>query len=208
MKLQISDLNSDREWSAATGRTKTQFEKLLLLFTASYLELYEQSVAKRQAEIEMTPCLSSEEELLFFTLFSLKVGLTYDVLSIVSGIESEAKDAFGRIAVIFEFQFFDGSLPLANYKSPSESYRQQSREPFGFIQVRLFQVEATRFQSSKQGLNTPSFLVVLAAPASILAKPESDIRPIPGNNRSSTIKHWMNWLQVLKIEPSPVMIGV
>lgn len=92
MKLQISDLGTDREWSAATGCTKTQFEKLLGLFTVSYLELYGKSVTERQAEIEVTPCLSSEEELLFFTLFSLKVGLTYDVLGFVSGMDgSNAK---------------------------------------------------------------------------------------------------------------------
>jgi hypothetical protein len=86
MELQISDLNTDREWSAATGCTKAQFEKLLVLFTASYLELYQKPVAARHAGIEVTPCLSSEEELLFFTLFSLKVGLTYDVLGFVSGM--------------------------------------------------------------------------------------------------------------------------
>ena len=92
MKLQISDLNTDREWSAATGCTKTQFEKLLVLFAQSYLELYARPVAERQAEIEVTPSLSSEEELLFFTLFSLKVGLTYDVLGFVSGMDrSNAK---------------------------------------------------------------------------------------------------------------------
>lgn len=92
MKLQISDLNTDREWSAATGCTKPQFEKLLVLFAKSYLELYGRPVAERQAEIEVTPSLSSEEELLFFTLFSLKVGLTYDVLAFVSGMDrSNAK---------------------------------------------------------------------------------------------------------------------
>lgn len=92
MKLQISDLHTDREWSAATGCIQTQFEKLLGLFTTSYLELYGQSVAGRQAGIEVTPCLSSEKELLFFTLFSLKVGLAYDVLGFVSGMDgSNAK---------------------------------------------------------------------------------------------------------------------
>lgn len=92
MKLQISDLNADREWSAATGCPKAQFEKLLVLFTASYFELYGKSVAERHAEIEVTSCLPSEEDLLFFTLFSLKVGLTYDVLGLVSGMDrSNAK---------------------------------------------------------------------------------------------------------------------
>jgi hypothetical protein len=92
MKLQISDLSTDRQWGAATGCTQTQFEKLLVFFTASYLQLHGKSVIERQAEIEVTPCLGSEKELLFFTLFSLKVGLTYDVLGFVSGMDgSNAK---------------------------------------------------------------------------------------------------------------------
>ncbi len=88
MKLQITDLTTDRQWCAATGYTCAQFEKLLALFTQSYFELYRQTVAQRQAEIEVTPTLTSEEELLFFTLFSLKAGLTYDLLGFVSGMDA------------------------------------------------------------------------------------------------------------------------
>jgi hypothetical protein len=50
-----------------------------VLFTASYCELFGHSGAHRQADLEVTPSLQSEQELLFFTLFSLKVSLTYDV---------------------------------------------------------------------------------------------------------------------------------
>ena len=88
MQLQIADLTTSRQWCAATGYTPVQFEKLLGLFTQSYFELYGQTVAQRQAEIEVTPSLTSEEELLFFTLFSLKAGLTYDVLGFVSGMDA------------------------------------------------------------------------------------------------------------------------
>lgn len=88
MQLQISDLTTTRQWGAAIGFTPVQFEKLLNVFTQSYFELYGQTVAQRQAEIEVTPSLSSEEELLFFTLFSLKAGLTYDVLGFVSGMDA------------------------------------------------------------------------------------------------------------------------
>jgi hypothetical protein len=82
MKLKISDLKTERQWRAATGFDQARFEKLLALFTASYLHLYGKSVAHRQAEIEVTPSLTSVEELLFFTLFSLKAGLTYDLLGL------------------------------------------------------------------------------------------------------------------------------
>ena len=88
MQLQIADLTSTRQWGAVTGFTRVQFEKLLVLFTPSYFELFGQTVAQRQAEIEVTPSLASEEELLFFTLFSLKAGLTYDALGFVSGMDA------------------------------------------------------------------------------------------------------------------------
>jgi hypothetical protein len=88
MKLQIADLTTDRQWCAATGFTATQFEQLLVLFTQSYFELYRQTVAERQAELEIKPTLTSEEELLFFTLFSLKASLTYDLLGFVTGMDA------------------------------------------------------------------------------------------------------------------------
>ena len=78
MQLQIASLTTERQWAAVTGFTCAQFQKLLVLFTQSYLEQYGKTVAERHAEIEVTPSLRSEEELLFFTLFSLKTGLTYD----------------------------------------------------------------------------------------------------------------------------------
>ena len=88
MKLKISDLKTERQWRAATGFDQTRFEQLLVLFTASYLNLYGKSVAERQADIEVTASLTSEEELLFFTLFSLKAGLTYDLLGLVCGLDA------------------------------------------------------------------------------------------------------------------------
>lgn len=92
MKLPIADLTTERQWCAATGFTLVQFEKLLPLFTQSYLERDGQPVAQRQADLAITPGLQSETELLFFTLFSLKAGLTYAVLGFVSGMEaSKAK---------------------------------------------------------------------------------------------------------------------
>ena len=88
MKLQIADLKTERQWRAATGLDQVRFEKLLAPFTASYLCLYGKPVAARQAEIEVTPSLKSEQELLLFTLFSLKAGLTYDLLGLVCGMDA------------------------------------------------------------------------------------------------------------------------
>jgi hypothetical protein len=87
MKLILADLKNDRQWAAVTGCKKAQFEKLLPWFQASYLELYGKPVVERQAALDIPPALPSEEALLFFTLFSLKTGLTYDALGFVSGMD-------------------------------------------------------------------------------------------------------------------------
>jgi hypothetical protein len=88
MKLPIAALTSERQWRAVSGGDPARFEKLLVLCTTSYGELFGPAVADRQAELEVTPSLQSEHELWFFTLFSLKAGLTYDVLGFVSGMEA------------------------------------------------------------------------------------------------------------------------
>jgi hypothetical protein len=88
MKLSIVDLTTERQWRAVIGADHARFEQLLGLFTTSYKDLFGHSVAHRQADLEVTPSLESEQELLFFTLFSLKAGLTYDVLGFVSGMDA------------------------------------------------------------------------------------------------------------------------
>ena len=88
MKLKISELKTERQWRAATGFDQKRFQKLLVLFAASYRSLYGKSVAQRQAELAVTPSLTAEEELLFFTLCSLKSGLTYDLLGLVCGMDA------------------------------------------------------------------------------------------------------------------------
>lgn len=142
MKLQISDLTTDRQWSAATGFTQTQFEKLLVLFTTSYLELFGQPVAKRQAGIEVTPCLSSEKELLFFTLFSLKAGLTYDVLGFVSGMDgSNAKRNQTLGLTVLEHALEKAQcLPRRKFKDTaefSEYFKQEETLIFDGIEQRV-----------------------------------------------------------------------
>ena len=92
MKLTISDLTQDREWRASIGMSKKQFFILLEPFKKAYFDTYQKELAKRKVDVNIDYCIKNEEELLFFTLFSLKAGLTYDVLGFVSGMNgSNAK---------------------------------------------------------------------------------------------------------------------
>jgi len=129
MRLQISSLTTDRLWRATIGYDQAKFEKLLGLFTASYLELHGKSVAQSQADIQVMPSLQSEQELLFFTLFSLKAGLTYDVLGFVSGMDASNAKRNQELGVrVLEHALKTaGRLPQRSFKDAAEfaSYLQQ-----------------------------------------------------------------------------------
>jgi len=92
MKITTLDLKQDRQWSATIGITKKRFFVLLNHFKNAYFETYKAELSKRKVEVNIGYCINSEEELLLFTLFSLKSGLTYDALGVVCGMSgSNAK---------------------------------------------------------------------------------------------------------------------
>lgn len=79
----------ERYYRIYPGPSSRSYFRCLPQATLSYTE---NPSPARHSEIEVTPGLGSEKELLFFTLFSLKAGLTYDVLGFVSGLDgSNAK---------------------------------------------------------------------------------------------------------------------
>ncbi|MDP2808515.1 MAG: hypothetical protein Q8O34_00010 [Rhodocyclaceae bacterium] len=92
MKFTVSDLKQDRQWRSAIGMSQEQFKILSGLFEKSYVDRYKARLSARKVEANIDYCIANEEELLLFTLFSLKSGLTYDVLGIVCGMNgSNAK---------------------------------------------------------------------------------------------------------------------
>ena len=88
MKIQVSELRTNRRWRATTGLSQQQFEKLLVHFKKAYQAIYHKSVQERQASSRKDCTLASEEELLLFVLLSLKSGLTYDLIGVVCGMEA------------------------------------------------------------------------------------------------------------------------
>jgi len=87
MKLSIADLRTDRHWRSATGLDQKRFGKLLDLLPAAYEQIYGQSIEQRQAECPELPTLSTYEDLLLFTLFSLKSALFFDLLAFTTGMD-------------------------------------------------------------------------------------------------------------------------
>lgn len=87
MKISISDLKNERQWRSSTGYDQKRFCKLLALFDQAYLKLFGKTLPQRHADGPSKSSIASTQDLLFFTLFSLKSGLTYDLLGLVTGMD-------------------------------------------------------------------------------------------------------------------------
>jgi hypothetical protein len=82
---------------ATTGLSWEAFGKLTELFANSYECCHEISLKKKLENLSQKTVLTSYEEMLFFVLFQLKNGLTYDVLGCIYAMDaSTAQRNFER----------------------------------------------------------------------------------------------------------------
>ncbi len=122
MQLSISKLTTERKWRAATGLTQARFNTLLHHFKQAYARIFALEITERDSFAIHESIIKTEEELLFFTLFSLKCGLTYDLLGLVSGMDnSNAKRYQERgISVLQEALANSCHLPKREFKNVAE----------------------------------------------------------------------------------------
>jgi hypothetical protein len=82
------NVHTDRQMRATTGLSLEAFGKLTDLFAQSYLDCHEISLKKKLENLSGKTVLTSYEEMLFFVLFQLKNGLTYDVLGCIYAMDA------------------------------------------------------------------------------------------------------------------------
>jgi hypothetical protein len=83
---------NEREWRATTGLSSGRFAALLVLFEQGYAQEFGRRIEHRVADSPRELTFKTCKSLLFFTLFSLKSGLTFDLLGFVFGLDvSNAK---------------------------------------------------------------------------------------------------------------------
>jgi hypothetical protein len=144
MKISIQDLKTPRQWRSALGCDAHHFAQLLLVFRRAYEALHEMQLADRMVIHPNGTRMKDEEDLLFFTLFSCKSGLTYDVLGLVCGLDgATAKRRQDEgLAVLREALRLANCLPEREFQSPAELQRYFSKR-------RAVLLDATEFATQR-----------------------------------------------------------
>jgi len=82
MSISYKNIRDIRQWRSATGLNKTQFMKLVDEFKKTYEEFLGEQISERGKNSSTESRFTSYEEFLFFLLYSIKSGLTYDLLGL------------------------------------------------------------------------------------------------------------------------------
>lgn len=122
MQLKRSDLHTERQWRAATGLPEEKFVKLLVGFQQAYEKLFGKTIRQRMADCPSQAGLQTYEELLLFTLFSLKASLSYDLLGFVTGMDGSNAQRNQQLGIQVLGQALAGLklLPQRGFESVAE----------------------------------------------------------------------------------------
>jgi hypothetical protein len=129
MKLSTADLRTDRHWRSATGLDQKRFAQLLTRIPAAYEQVYAQSIQQRHDQCPAEPTLSTYEDLLLFTLFSLKSGLSFDLLGFTTGMDGSTAKRNQDIGLLVIQTALSQSdhLPKTHFDNP-ESFKAYFRD--------------------------------------------------------------------------------
>ncbi len=122
MAISYKEVRNDRQWKASTGLSEQQFKILVKSFGEAYEILFGEPMVDRQSNSTAQSTFRSYEDLLFFTLYSLKSGLTYDLLGLTFGLEGSnayQNQALG-LRVLRAALERGGHMPKRAYQSVEE----------------------------------------------------------------------------------------
>lgn len=122
MKTSHTELKSARQWKASTGVSQEQFAALAELFKQEFLNLFGKSKAELALDSPKEIHVKTEEDLLFLVLFSLKTGMTEDVLGLIFGIERStfSKNRAVGLKVLSSALKRTGAMPKREFKNIEE----------------------------------------------------------------------------------------
>lgn len=113
---------SEREWGATSGLDERRFTVLLPPFEAAHVSVHGRRIEYRVADRPEALRFISCKSLLFFTLFSLKSGLTYDILGFMFKLDVSNAKRNQALGLEFLKRALGeaGLLPKREFASPEE----------------------------------------------------------------------------------------
>ena len=111
---------SPRLWKSTTGLSEKQFDILLAKFQICYENYYKTTLIEGFNSLNIkNPILGTYETCLFFVLFQLKNGLTFDILGFIFNTDgSNAHRNFERYLFVLEMTLEQAQmLPKRTYKT-------------------------------------------------------------------------------------------
>jgi hypothetical protein len=120
--LSYKTVKSERQWRAVTGLSSVQFHKLSKEFGASFEEINELSIQEISLNLKTEFLLPTYEDCLFFILFQLKNGLSYDSLGLLIGTDSgNAHGNFQKYLPVLESALIKmDKMPKREFKTLAE----------------------------------------------------------------------------------------
>jgi hypothetical protein len=118
--LDYKKIKNDRQWKSSTGLSEVEFQKLSALFgqTYEFHEGVDLSTGAQRLNTELL--LPTYSDCLFFVLFQLKNGLSYDNLGFLMDTDgTNAQRNFEKYLLVLERTLArKGVMPKRNFETP------------------------------------------------------------------------------------------
>jgi hypothetical protein len=116
------DLKTDREWRANTGMSEAKFHVLAQAYREAFESVFMDTLPERRANSSQESVFETYEDQLFFALFSIKTGVTFDVLGFVFGCsQSAAKSCQERFLRVLQMALTRlKAMPKREFSTPEE----------------------------------------------------------------------------------------
>lgn len=120
--LNYEDIKSDRQWTGTIALSSAQFHRLCKLFSTCFEELNQISLSEMSTNLNSNFLLKTYEDCLFYVLFQLKNGLSYDSLGLLIGTDGgNAQRNFEKYLAILELTLIKlGAMPKRGFKDITE----------------------------------------------------------------------------------------
>jgi hypothetical protein len=129
MALSYQDIRDERTWKATTGLSSANFYKLVEHFQRTYEDFLGESIEQRHKNAKNEATFGTYADLVFFLLYSIKTGSTYDVIAFNFGMDRAnafRNQSFG-MSILRMTLAETGDLPKRVYESAAEFQRDMEK---------------------------------------------------------------------------------